>query len=105
MKKALIAFIIISLPFLSFSQTSQQLTGKWKFRDALHPEKLDSTGLKGIRRVFSTMTIYLKPNKHYKSFFITKDEGSWKFDSIAKSMVMTSNKGTGSQMGVVSCTD
>src|SRR6185503_2781350 len=107
MKRTIILLsILLSLTFNVRSQTADSIIGKWKFKDIYNAEKLDSGSLSMLRKMFADVTIYLKPNNHYKLFIMVKEEeGSWTFNDSSKKLTMTANKGTESEMEIISVTD
>ncbi len=99
-------FLSSSIFFSLFakSQTVDSLIGKWKFREIYKSEKMDSTELKFLRGMFAGMTLYIKPNKHYKTFLFKNEEGSWSFDELERKLTMSANKGTESQLELITVT-
>jgi len=107
MKRTIILLsVLLPITFSVKSQTDDSITGKWKFKDIYSAEKLDSGSLAMLRQMFADVTIYLKPNNHYKLFIMVKEEeGSWTFNDSSKKLTMTANKGTESEMEIISVTN
>ncbi len=79
------------------AQTTDSIIGKWAFKEIADAGKIDSSKLKMLQKAFGEMTIYLKPNKHYKTFLFVDEEGTWAYDPANKKLTLTANKGTESQ--------
>ncbi|MEO6670825.1 MAG: lipocalin family protein [Ferruginibacter sp.] len=105
MSKTIISFVLLfALSAYADAQITDSLIGKWKFKDIYNAEKMDSSQVSMLRKGFANMSIYLKENKHYKTFLFSKEEGEWQFDEATKKLLMTANKGTENQMGIISVT-
>ena len=89
---------LLLLTVSSKSQTTDSIIGKWAFKEIANADKIDTSSLKMLQKVFGEMTIYLKPNKHYKTILFAKEEGVWAYSSDSKLLTLTANKGTESQL-------
>lgn len=81
-------------------QTTDSIIGKWKFKELYGTKDMDSTGIKMLNKMFGSMTLYLKENKHYKSELMSKEEGVYSYDKTSKKLTLISNKGTKSDLSL-----
>ena len=79
----------------------QWLIGKWKFKEPVQTADLDSTDMAMLNKIFSSMTIYLKANGEYKSYFMNTDEGHYTYDNALRHLTLHSNRGSRSQSVVI----
>ncbi len=99
-----IKYLFSILIFLSVSvksQNAEPFTGKWKFKNIYHSEKIGSEELKMLRLVFKDVTMYFKPNKHYKAFLLKNEEGNWSYNDTSRMITLAANKGTQSIMQIL----
>jgi hypothetical protein len=78
------------------------LTGKWKFYDVYDKKGIDSPSMKIIKEYFGNMTMYFKPNKHFKSFLMNNmDEGDWSFNENTSKIRLTSYQGHSRETDII----
>lgn len=102
--KLLLAFFLFVGLSVKCQTTDSSFIGKWKFKEIYNSEIEDSASLKFLRNMFSNMTMYFKANKHYKSFLFKSEEGEWDFNENLRRLTLTANKGTQSQLEILSIT-
>ncbi len=100
MKKCIIILIIQCFFSLCPAQTTNTIIGKWKFKELYNTQGMDSIGKQMLEGMFGEMTIYLKENKQYQSELMKKDDGTYEYDKATKKIVLTSNKGTQSELEI-----
>jgi hypothetical protein len=95
MTKLRFLFLIpIGLSVSVQAQKTDSLVGKWKYHDVYNKQRYDTATLKLAKEYFSAMTLYFKPNNHYKAFVMNNiDEGIWSTSDSCRKVRMTSYKG------------
>src|ERR1044072_612892 len=81
---------------------TDSLIGKWKYYDIYDKRGIDSPTLKIAKEYFGNMTLYFKPNTHYKAFVMNNnDEGTWNFNTATRKIRLTSNKGHSNETEII----
>jgi hypothetical protein len=84
------------------AQKTDSLIGKWKYYDIYDKRGIDSPTLKIAKEYFGNMTLYFKPNTHYKAFVMNNnDEGTWDFNEATRKIRLTSNKGHSNETEII----
>ena len=87
------------------SQNKKSIIGKWKFVQLVDSVKQDNLHKYEVEMWYGKMTLYFKPNKHYKTFVMaTNEDGIWDYNEKTKKIILTSNKGIVSQIEVAELT-
>lgn len=104
LKLILIALLVI-LTF-NLNAQSDELVGKWKYKDVYEKEKIDATGLQMLEMFFGKMTLYFDKEGNYKAFMMGKtEEGKYTLTDNNKVIKFQSDKGTGEDMELVGVSD
>ncbi|MCZ4409007.1 lipocalin family protein [Cryomorphaceae bacterium 1068] len=105
MKTALTA-VTFCLTLIAFGQSnSDKLIGKWKFESAYESEKLDSTGVAMMEKLFGEMTFQFNDDGLYKAFIMgTEEQGKWEMQDDT-SVLLASDKGAVNPMNIMELTD
>jgi len=99
MKKAVLFLLVSSICFVKLNaQKVDSIFGNWKFSKLHSTDGADSIGISLMKEMFKEMTIYLKPNYHYKANLIKKEEGTFEYDVKSKKLTLSSNNGKKSSL-------
>ena len=95
MKKILLFALISTLSFSWISaQSTSDLFGKWDFVHVKDQDKLDSTGVKMIKMMFSDMSFEFKEDGNFIFVGMGKtEEGTYVASKRLKKVDMTDSKG------------
>jgi hypothetical protein len=98
--KLLFSYLIL-LAISACSQNKESIIGKWKFVQILDSSKKDERHKYEEEIWFGKMTLYFKPNNHYKIFIMsTNEDGIWNYNDKTNKLILTSNKGIVNQIEV-----
>lgn len=102
MKKFILITLFAIVSTCAFSQKTENVVGKWKFKDVYNKEKLDSNNSKMLKMLFGDLTMYFKSNGHYKAFLMKAETGTWHYDEATKKIVLTSSTGKTNDIDIIS---
>ncbi len=98
--KLLFSFLVL-LTISACSQNKELIIGKWKFVQILDSAKKDELHKYEEEMWYGKMTLYFKPNNHYKAFIMaTNEDGIWDYNEKTNKITLTSNKGIVSEIEV-----
>jgi uncharacterized protein YdeI (BOF family) len=103
MTKLRFLFLIpIGLSLSVQAQKTDTLVGKWKYYDVYNKQIYDTATLKIAKEYFGQMTLYFKPNNHYKAFVMNNiDEGIWSLNESTSKVRLTSYKGHSNESQII----
>ncbi len=103
MTKLRFLFLIpIGLSVSVHAQKTDSLVGKWKYYDVYNKQRYDTNTLKIAKEYFGAMTLYFKPNNHYKAFVMNNiDEGIWSTNDSCSRVRLTSYKGHSNESRII----
>lgn len=94
--------IPIGLSVSVHAQKTDSLVGKWKYYDVYNKQRYDTATLKIAKEYFGAMTVYFKPNNHYKAFVMNNiDEGVWSLNESTSKVRITSYKGNSNESQII----
>ena len=101
MKSVISFLLVITSVFVFGQQNENHLIGKWEYQDIYEKEKIDSTGIKMLKMLFSNMTIQFNDDGLYKALIMGKDDqGSWTSEGD-KTIALESDKGSITKMELI----
>jgi hypothetical protein len=84
---------------------SDDLFGKWKFKQIYESEKLDSARAAMMETLFAEMTFQFNENGLYKAYIMgSEEQGEWKLEE-GKKVLLSSEKGVVTPLEVIELTD
>lgn len=103
--KLVLATLLITIAF-NLNAQSDELVGKWKYKDIYEKEKVDSVGLQMLEMFFSEMTLYFDDDGNYKAFLMGKmEEGKYTLTDDKKTIEFQSDKGMGEEIELIEVFD
>lgn len=106
MNKHTILTLFLFLASLSTqSQTVDSISGNWKFKDMYESEKMDTATVSNLRKMFSEMTLNLKPDHLYEASLFSKENGNWEYFVESQILELRTGKARNNQIKVKSFTN
>ncbi len=105
MKTFLTLLILISSFSLS-AQTTETITGKWKFVSVYEPEKMEEQAIKMLESMFSGFTFDFKNDGSQIVELMGKSsKGNWKFNQKKNEIEMETENGEKSKLEIIEMKD